>query len=155
MGNKKKVITEISGGGVVYRKKKSKIEILLLQLDNGRWCLPKGLVEKGENMREVALREVKEETGLKHLEIGEKLGQEHFFYFWKEDNTYHNKFVYYFLIKFTGDEKPKPQKEEGFVRAKWMDIDEALELVKYKETKGIIEKAKNLLISKSKQNKLL
>ena len=155
MGNKKKVITEISGGGVVCRKKKSKIEILLLQLDNGRWCLPKGLVEKGENMREVALREVKEETGLKHLEIGEKLGQEHYFYFWKEDNTYHNKFVYYFLVEFTGTEEPKPQKEEGFVRAKWMDIDEALELVKYKETKGVIKKAENLLISRSKQNKLL
>ncbi len=140
MGNKKKVITGISGGEVVCRKKKSKIEILLLQLDNGRWCLPKGLVEKGENMRGVALREVEEETGLKHLEIGEKLGQEH--YFWKKDDTYHNKFVYYFLIEFTGTEEPKPQKEKGFIRAKWMDINEALELVKYKETKNIIQRAK-------------
>lgn len=39
----------------------------------GFWDLPKGKQEKGEDIRDTALREVQEETGLKHLTLGEEL----------------------------------------------------------------------------------
>lgn len=40
-------------------------QILLVQRkDNELWCLPGGLMDLGERVREAAVREVKEETGL-------------------------------------------------------------------------------------------
>ena len=38
--------------------------LLLLIRRNGRWDLPKGKVEEGETLRQAALREVEEETGI-------------------------------------------------------------------------------------------
>ena len=52
---------EVSAGGVVLVGN----AILLLKKYNGDWVLPKGKVEPGETHEETALREVKEETGVK------------------------------------------------------------------------------------------
>lgn len=57
---------EKSCGAIVYRQRDSWVEVLLICHKNGgHWAFPKGHVEKGENEEETALREIKEETGLK------------------------------------------------------------------------------------------
>ena len=57
---------EKSCGAVVCRKGENGLEILLIQHKNGgHWAFPKGHVEKKETEEETALREIKEETGLK------------------------------------------------------------------------------------------
>ncbi|MCP4405010.1 MAG: NUDIX domain-containing protein [bacterium] len=38
--------------------------LLTRRTDNGRWCLPGGGIEAGENAEEAAIREVREEVGL-------------------------------------------------------------------------------------------
>ncbi len=38
--------------------------LLTRRADNGRWCLPGGHVDPGENVTEACLREILEETGL-------------------------------------------------------------------------------------------
>ncbi|MBI3413248.1 MAG: NUDIX domain-containing protein [Candidatus Aenigmarchaeota archaeon] len=55
--------------GVVFRNFPGGIKFLLLKRKHGwkGWEFPKGGVDKGETFREAALREVKEETGLKRL----------------------------------------------------------------------------------------
>ncbi len=58
-----RTLKEISSGGVVYRDLNGITEVALIRVGH-RWCLPKGQVEKGEELQETALREVKEETGL-------------------------------------------------------------------------------------------
>ncbi len=55
----------LAGGGIVRNKK----EKILFIFRNGRWDLPKGKAEEGELIEETALREVKEECGLNHLEL--------------------------------------------------------------------------------------
>jgi len=53
-------------GGVVFRKRGSRIKYLLLQAKTNPndWVLPKGHIEPGEDPRRCAIREVKEETGV-------------------------------------------------------------------------------------------
>lgn len=61
-------IFEKSSGGIVYRKQKGKIEILLLEWENAKrareFVLPKGHMENTETAKDTALREINEETGL-------------------------------------------------------------------------------------------
>lgn len=54
-----------ASGGVVWRRRRDHIEVLLVHRPNRRdWSLPKGKPEPGENPLQTAVREVTEETGL-------------------------------------------------------------------------------------------
>lgn len=57
-------ITEISAGGVVYRKQGDQLEIQLIQDRYGKVSLAKGKMEAGETVEQTALREIWEETGI-------------------------------------------------------------------------------------------
>ncbi|MCD9023008.1 NUDIX hydrolase [Cohnella silvisoli] len=66
--------TEISAGGVVYRRRDGQLEIQLIEDRFGRMTLAKGKMEPGESVEQTALREIEEETGIKgkitaHLNI--------------------------------------------------------------------------------------
>jgi len=52
-------------GGVVVRRSGKAVEFLLVEASQNRneWVLPKGHIEPGEDPRQTAVREVKEETG--------------------------------------------------------------------------------------------
>ncbi|PIZ55737.1 hypothetical protein COY23_04335 [bacterium (Candidatus Torokbacteria) CG_4_10_14_0_2_um_filter_35_8] len=151
---KPKVILDISAGGIIYEKTKTEPKILLIKTEK-RWTLPKGQIEKEESLKDAAKREVSEETGLKHLKTEEKIGQEHYFFkMEKEKNILHNKFVHYFLFKFVGKEKPKLQKEEGFVEFKWVSFRQAKKKIEYKETRKILEKAEEILKGPRQKNLL-
>ena len=66
---------EVSAGGVVVFGN----TILLLRKFNGDWVLPKGRVEKDEDTRVTAIREVLEESGVK-AEIIKYIGMVHYTY---------------------------------------------------------------------------
>ncbi len=53
-------------GGVVFRQAGGQVRYLLVEASNNpdQWVLPKGHIEAGESMRETAVREVREETGV-------------------------------------------------------------------------------------------
>ena len=66
---------EFSAGGVVYKKDKSGVKWLVCKHSGyHKWVLPKGLVEEGDGLKETAVREVKEECGIKTRVIG-KIGE--------------------------------------------------------------------------------
>lgn len=127
---------EISSGGVVVFGN----AILLLKKYNGDWVLPKGKVEVGEDKSEAALREVLEETGIK-AEILKYLGEIHYTYKenWDENKRIH-KTVFWFLMDCK-DMDTQPQREEGFVEAKFIHIDRVLDIAKYDDEKEIIKVA--------------
>jgi 8-oxo-dGTP pyrophosphatase MutT (NUDIX family) len=121
------------------------VRVLLLQHETGKWMLPKGTIERGETPDGVALREVGEETGLHNVRIVADLGEEHYMFFWKAEDTHYDKTVHYYLMEFLGGEEPRPQREEGFVRCEWVTLAEALDRIKYKETRQVVQRARDAL----------
>ncbi|CCX38941.1 putative uncharacterized protein [Clostridium sp. CAG:1013] len=124
---------EKSCGAVVYRKGDSGLEILLIKHKNGgHWAFPKGHVEKKETETETALREIREETGLKvKLDTG-----------FREMVTYSPKpnvmkDVIYFAAKAKEDDA-RPQPEE-VLEICWKEPEEALELVTYATDREILQ----------------
>jgi 8-oxo-dGTP pyrophosphatase MutT (NUDIX family) len=107
-----------AAGGLV---KNDRSEYLFI-FRNKRWDLPKGKVEKGEKMREAALREVEEECGVKILQNKEKLCRTYHFYelggkiVLKKTNWYN--------MTVKGVPNLIPQKEEGITKAEWLSKDQ-------------------------------
>lgn len=131
---------EISAGGVVVFAN----TILLLRKYNGDWVLPKGRIEVGEEILDAALREVEEETGIK-AEAKRYLGEIHYTYKenWDETNRVH-KTVHWYMMK-SDSINTVPQKEEGFIEAKFIHLDKSIELVKYDDEREIIKVAVNFV----------
>ncbi len=127
---------EISAGGVVIFGN----AILMLKKYNGDWVLPKGKVELDEEFEETAIREVFEEAAVK-VEIIKYLGKIHYTYknSW-EDNEKIYKTVHWFLMQ-SRTIHCIPLKEEGFIDAKFIHINRAVDLAKYTDEKEIIKKA--------------
>lgn len=123
------MIEEISSGGVIIFGN----TILLLKKFNGDWVLPKGRIEKNETIRQAALREVLEESGVK-AEIVKYIGMVYYKYrnLKKDEMVY--KTVHWYLMK-TNSMNCTPQKSEGFVDAKFVHIDRVKDLVKYEDEK--------------------
>ena len=63
----KPVKTVTSAGGVVLNH--DGLVLVLRRKTEGTWVLPKGRVEPGESLKQTALREVEEETGLRGIDI--------------------------------------------------------------------------------------
>lgn len=129
---------EVSAGGVVVKREDS---ILVLLARRGRdWQLPKGLVEEGERIEETAVREVREETGI-DARIIKPLGKINYWYYREGVRVY--KTVHFFLMEAMGGSTEEHDSEMDEVR--WFGIDEALNVIGYRNEKDLIEKAKREL----------
>ena len=105
----------IAGGGKVVNPSGQ----ILFIFRNGKWDLPKGKSESRETIDQTALREVKEETGIKGLHITKPL--EITYHIFKRNNKYQIKKTYWFEMfsDYKGD--LKPQLSEGITKVKWID----------------------------------
>ena len=120
---KKKFPEIIAAGGKVYN---DAAEVLFIYRDK-KWDLPKGKVEKKENISQTALREVIEETGINNLSITKPL--EKTYHIFKRNNKYFLKTTYWFEMKSDFKGKFKPQTEEGISRVEWIGIDKLSEIL--------------------------
>lgn len=124
------------GGVVIYRGK------ILLLYKNFRnryegWVLPKGTVEKGEEYPDTALREVKEESGVR-ASIVKYVGKSEYTFTVPEDTV--EKDVHWYLMK-SDSYYSKPQREEYFVDSGYYKYHEAYHLLKFANEKQILERA--------------
>ncbi len=136
---------QLSSGGVIYRKADKGIEVALISVKGGAvWCLPKGLVEEGENIASTAHREVKEETGLDG-KIIKKIDHIEYFYSHKEkeETIRYFKIVYFFLMEYTGGDVSEHDKEVDDCR--WFSINEAIKKIEYEDERKILKKAKKMI----------
>ena len=113
-----------AAGGIVENDKQEILFIFRL----GKWDLPKGKVEKGEDIADTAIREVEEETGVTHLTLKNKVGETYHTY-----NAFGKHFIkttHWFYMTCPSKQETQPQTEEDIAEVKWVkikDMNEPLE----------------------------
>nr|WP_321358460.1 NUDIX domain-containing protein [uncultured Draconibacterium sp.] len=128
-----------AAGGVVKCDGK-----LLFIFRNGKWDLPKGKIDKGEDNETAALREVEEECGITNHSIVKALPSTYHIYKSPYKKTFGQwifKETFWFEMEYNGDETPTPQQEEGITKVRWFhpnELDVVLENT-YENLKALIE----------------
>jgi ADP-ribose pyrophosphatase YjhB (NUDIX family) len=142
------VIEATSCGGVVIFR--GKILILYKNYKNKYegWVLPKGTVEEGEEFKETALREVREESGV-DASIIKYLGKSR--YSFSIVNDIVEKDVHWYLM-MADSYYSKPQREEYFEDSGYYKMHEAYHLLKFENERHILEKAYNEYLDLKKSN---
>ena len=84
---------------------------------HGRWDLPKGKLEKGEQLQEAAIRECEEECGVKNLNITGQLGSTFHIYPFRGDLALKQSYWYRMKTDYKG--VLKPQTGESIDEARW------------------------------------
>ena len=104
----------VQAGGGLVRNQSGK---MLFIFRKGKWDLPKGKIDKGETLEKGAKREVKEETGVKKLELNGLAGVT--YHIFKRKDKYQLKETHWFHMTTTYTGKLKPQLQEDIKEAKW------------------------------------
>src|SRR5512134_2240630 len=129
---------EVSAGGVVYRRRRGRVQVALAARRTRRgdlvWGLPKGEIESGESAESAALREVREETGLR-ARIEDELGQIRYLYVWEGVRV--RKTVHFFLMRATGGNVRDHDEEMEDVR--WFALDHAVPAAAYKGEREVLD----------------
>jgi 8-oxo-dGTP pyrophosphatase MutT (NUDIX family) len=110
-----KKFTVITAAGGLIRNEKNDV---LLIFRRGKWDLPKGKLDKNEELADCALREVEEETGVKGARIEKEILTTY--------HTYHEgaRFIlkqsHWFLMKAKSEQDFTPQEEEDITEIRWV-----------------------------------
>jgi 8-oxo-dGTP pyrophosphatase MutT (NUDIX family) len=131
----------VSAGGVVYRRGRDDVEVVLCgRTAEGIWGLPKGTPDANESLEETAVREVSEETGLR-VAIEAKIDTIEY-WFAREGVRYH-KFVHHYLMVPTGGSLDDHDWE--YDRVDWFPLEEACKTLSYGNEVKVVRKAAALI----------
>jgi 8-oxo-dGTP pyrophosphatase MutT (NUDIX family) len=119
-------------GAIVVRLDGDEPQVLLVtaKRNSKRWIFPKGHIEKGESAEEAALREAREEAGV----VGKPIGPAGVLEYRFLGAGFR---VEYFLALLKREAGPP---EKGRARA-WCSLEEALERIRFKNTRKLLRKA--------------
>jgi ADP-ribose pyrophosphatase YjhB (NUDIX family) len=131
------VVRETTSGGIVFRhnEKSKQVEILLIQDAKNRWTIPKGHVEEGEEPKQTAEREIREETGLQDMKVYNWLGKVNFRY--RRAHTLVLMTMHIYLVQGLGDTN-KLKGEDWLNDIKWMPATEAVDKIAYEDISKLI-----------------
>jgi 8-oxo-dGTP pyrophosphatase MutT (NUDIX family) len=137
---KEKIPVCKAGGGLVYNKDGD----VLFIFRNGKWDLPKGGIEKGEEIEDTATREVEEETGVTNLVVSHKLQKT--YHVFKRNGKYKLKVTHWFEMRTDFVGTPQPQENEGIEKVAWLNPEQIKEALKnsYENIKLLFEEEKLL-----------
>ncbi len=137
---KEKIPVAKAGGGLVYNKNG---EVLFI-FRNGKWDLPKGGIEKNEDIEHTAIREVEEETGVSELKIVKKLQKT--YHVFRRNGKFKLKITHWFEMTSSYEGTLTPQEKEGIEKAVWLKPEEIPVALKnsYENIKLLFEEEKIL-----------
>jgi 8-oxo-dGTP pyrophosphatase MutT (NUDIX family) len=123
-------------GAIVVRMDGDEPQVLLVTAKRNpqRWIFPKGHIEKGETAEQAALREAREEAGVVSRTIGSAGSLEYRF-------LGAGFRVEYFVTELKRESGPP---EKGRSR-EWCSFEEAMDRLRFKNTKKLLRKAWKLL----------
>jgi 8-oxo-dGTP pyrophosphatase MutT (NUDIX family) len=127
-------MVEAAGGFVEHENGK-----YLFIYRNDKWDLPKGKLEKKENLEDAAVREVREETGVENSVVIKPLPIT--FHIYNANGKHKIKKTYWFLMKSSYEGPLVPQIEENIQQAVWKSKSEFPELMQnaYENIKLILK----------------
>ncbi len=128
------VFVQAAGGCVTDERKR-----LLMIHRLGVWDLPKGKVEEGEAVDAGALREVREECGLKRVEPVRRLCDT--WHTYERKGRQHLKRTDWYLMRGTNTETLIAQSEEDISEVRWVEAQEmkAMKAGTYPSLRKVIE----------------
>ncbi len=131
---------DYSTGVIVFRRFPRSEKFLLIKHRKGHWAFPKGHRESGEKKIEAALRELKEETGIKNIRLlSKKVLISESYTFINGSNKEINKRVDYFIGEAKSDKIKIDNKE--IIKFRWCTYNAALKIITFKQTKNTLKKA--------------
>ena len=118
--------------GIVFRKRNGTVEYLLVSPKDGsaEWVFPKGHIEEGENPGQTALREVREEAGVKGRLLDLVMENVPFKARGKDVNSN------FYLVEYLGEVAPAERREK-----KWCVLADALKRLKFEESRDALKLA--------------
>lgn len=133
---------DFSVGIILYFKFPQKIKYLLLKHRQGHWAFCKGHKDKGETKIETAIRELREETGIKKINFLRRS------ILIREDYRIKNKEIIKKSVDFFIAEALKKKVNiDGFEikNYRWCSYNAALKQLTFKEAKSTLKKANKIL----------
>lgn len=121
-------------------------QILLIATQAGRWQLPKGHIEEGESPEQAAVREVREETGVRGRAVAPLPGVE--FWFVERGRRIHKRVEYFLLAYESGDAADFDAGEVA--GASWFSWDEGIAKLTFDNEREVAEAARRLRPSEAR-----
>lgn len=138
-------LDQVSAGGVAFRAGESGVEVAIVSVvPNGRWQLPKGIVDRGESPEAAAVREVREEAGIETNSLAPIETIEYWYVGGSgQRRVRYHKFVHFFLLSYRGGDVSDHDHEVS--EARWVRIDEAIKMLAFKNERMVVEKAREMI----------
>ena len=144
MPGRKVILMKVKSAGVVLFRNNPNREYLILRYStiDRYWGFAKGHIEKDENEKQAAFREVEEETGLKNIRLVDGFKEEDEYSFLEEGSMITKEVIWFLGEVNDENEMTLSHEHENF---KWLNYNEALELLSFKELKELLKKVETKL----------
>ncbi len=136
----KTVLREKSCGAIVFLKN-TEAKYLLLHYEAGHWDFVKGNVESNESEKDTVIRELKEETGIADAQFVEGFKKRIEYFYRRQGSTIHKE-VIFFLIETHTEKVELSYEHVGYT---WLDYQNAMKKLTFKNAKDALQKAHILL----------
>jgi len=136
---------EVSAGAIIFKRDKEIKYLLLFRKGSEHfrplWGFPRGKIEENETDMDAAKREIEEETGLKDIKILENFREKLNWFYRRDGRIIYKESIFYLAESKSSDVKISKEHDDY----KWCSYEEAIDLLKIKENKEVLEKADKFL----------